>query len=186
MTTNELPEIKSIDGGTWRRIRVIDFMSKFVENPDPNNEYEFKLDTTLKDKISQWAPAFVSYLIHIYTTMYDIPNREPEPAEVTASTTQYRKEQDLYREFYDSCYELTTEKREGIKKKDIPGKFKEWFKIHHDGETMPKGKAVTEYFDKVLRLKYSQTYGYVGLRKKDDGSNSSNEEQMEEKSDFDN
>jgi P4 family phage/plasmid primase-like protien len=185
MTTNELPEIKSIDGGTWRRVRVIDFMSKFVENPDPNNEYEYKLDNTLKDRISQWAPAFVSYLIHIYTTMYDIPNKEKEPAEVTASTIQYRKEQDLYREFYDSCYELTNEKKEGIKKKGVTDKFKEWFKHNHEGETMPKGKAVTEYFDKVIRLKYSQTYGYIGLKKKDDGTSSSGEDQMEDSNDID-
>ena len=184
MTTNELPEIKSIDGGTWRRIRVVDFMSKFVENPDPNNQYEFKLDTTLKDKISQWAPAFVSYLIHIYTTMYDIPNKEPEPAEVTASTTQYRKEQDLYREFYETCFEISNEKKDGIKKRELYPVFKEWFKKDHGNEPAPKSKAVIEYFDKVLKLKYSNTYGYIGLNKKQE-EQSSGDEQMEEKNDLD-
>ena len=166
MTTNELPEIKSIDGGTWRRIRVIDFMSKFVENPDSNNEYEFKLDTTLKDKISQWAPAFVSYLIHIYTTMYDTPNKIPEPLEVKASTEQYRKEQDLLSEFFDTCFERTNDKKEGVKKKEITQAFKEWHKEAHDGEFPPKGKVINEYFEKVLKLKYSQTYGYVGAKLK--------------------
>jgi P4 family phage/plasmid primase-like protien len=183
MTTNELPEIKSIDGGTWRRIRVIDFMSKFVENPDPNNEYEFKLDTTLKDKISQWAPAFVSYLIHIYTTMYDIEKRDPEPLEVKASTEQYRKEQDLLSEFFDACFERTNDKKEGVKKKEITQKFKEWHKEAHDGENAPKGKSINEYFEKVLKLKYSSTYGYVGAKLKVDEVSSSNEDQMEETDD---
>jgi P4 family phage/plasmid primase-like protien len=180
MTTNELPEIKSIDGGTWRRIRVIDFMSKFVENPDPNNDYEFKLDTTLKDKISQWAPAFISYLIHIYTTMYDIPNKAPEPLEVKASTEQYRKEQDLLSEFFDACFERTNDKKEGVKKKEITQAFKEWHKEAHDGEIAPKGKAINEYFEKVLKLKYSSTYGYVGAKLKVNDVSSSNEDQMEE------
>ncbi len=183
MTTNELPEIKSIDGGTWRRIRVVDFMSKFVENPDPNNPYEFKLDTTLKDKISQWAPAFISYLIHIYTTMYDIPNKEPEPAEVKASTEQYRKEQDLLSEFFDACFERTNEKKEGVKKKEITQKVKEWFRDTHEGETIPKGKTIYEYFEKILKLKHSGTYGYVGVKLKVDDTSSSNEEQMEETDD---
>ncbi len=181
MTTNELPEIKAIDGGTWRRIRVIDFMSKFVENPDPNNQYEFKLDTTLKDKISQWAPAFVSYLIHVYTTMYDTPNKIPEPAEVTASTTQYRKDQDLLREYYDEYFEPNTVAKEGAKKKDIWIKFKEWHKNHHDGETLPKVKALNEYFEKTLKLKYHKTYGFTTIKfKVDEAASSSNEDQMEE------
>jgi len=183
MTTNELPEIKSIDGGTWRRIRVIDFMSKFVENPNPSEPYEFKLDTTLKDKISQWAPAFISYLIHIYTTMYDTPNRVPEPNEVKASTEQYRKEQDLLSEFFDTCFERTNDKKEGVKKKEISGKFKEWYREAHEGETAPKGKTINEYFEKVLKLKYSGTYGYIGVKLKVDETTSSSEEkgdQMEE------
>ena len=33
---NHLPNIPSDDGGTWRRIRVIDFGIKFTSNPDPN------------------------------------------------------------------------------------------------------------------------------------------------------
>jgi len=47
MTCNELPEVPSDDGGTWRRIRVVDFSSKFKEDPDPNNPKEFMMDTEL-------------------------------------------------------------------------------------------------------------------------------------------
>ncbi len=180
MTTNELPEIKSIDGGTWRRIRVIDFMSKFVEHPNPAEPYEFKLDTTLKDKISQWAPAFVSYLIHVYTTMYDIPNRDPEPHEVKASTEQYRREQDIFKEYFETCFEQTDNKKEGIKKKDLSTHFKMWFKTgDHEGTPLPKVKIVYDYFDKMLKLKYSGTVGYIGLKYKKEYE-STGEESSEE------
>ena len=75
IATNDLPKITSDDGGTWRRIRVIHFPRKFVENPDPSNHLEAKIDTKLKDKISQWAPTFASYLIHLYITKYDTKNK---------------------------------------------------------------------------------------------------------------
>ena len=41
--TNHLFDIQSADDGTWRRIRVCDFKSKFVDNPsnDPKN-FEFQ------------------------------------------------------------------------------------------------------------------------------------------------
>jgi P4 family phage/plasmid primase-like protien len=186
MTTNELPEIKSIDGGTWRRIRVIDFMSKFVENPDSNNEYEFKLDTSLKDKISQWAPAFVSYLIHIYTTMYDIPNRDPEPAEVKTSTEQYRREQDIFREFSDATIEITHDKKDIIKRRDLATSFKIWHKEAHEGAQLPKIKALNDYFEKMLKIK-SNSSGFIGIKYKKEAHNQthSGDEMMEEVDDLD-
>ncbi len=186
MSTNELPEIKSIDGGTWRRIRVIDFMSKFVEKPDPANPYEFKLDGTLKDKISQWAPAFASYLIHIYTTMYDVDNKIVEPDEVLSSTLQYRREQDVFRDYYETNIEITNNKKDLIKKKDLNTHFKMWYKNEHEGSALPKAKALYDYFDKVLKLKYSQNIGYNGAKFKKEHDSSSADEQMEETNDLDN
>ena len=163
MTTNELPEIKSDDGGTWRRTRVIDFNSKFVENPDPLNPNEFLLDDTLKSKISSWAPAFASYLIHIYITMYDVPDKVPEPEEVQISTNKYRKDQDLVREYYDSMIEKTEIKTDTLKKKDLFAHFKLWFKELHEGEVIPKCKKVYDFMEKEIKHKYGVT-GWPYLR----------------------
>ncbi len=183
MTTNELPEIKSVDGGTWRRIRVIDFMSKFVENPDVNNPYEFKLDETLKDKIALWAPAFASYLIHIYTTMYDVDTKMIEPDEVMSSTNQYRREQDVIREYYEASIEHTKDKKDTVKKKDLSAHFRLWFRDVHEGETPPKSKAVYEYFDKMLKLKYFNN-GYQCMKFKKE-YDTSGEDLMDETKEID-
>jgi len=163
MTTNELPEIKSIDGGTWRRIRVIEFLSKFVENPDPDNPFEFKLDDTLKDKISTWAQAFASYLIHIYTTQYDVEGKVKEPAEVMAATNAYQRGQDVIREYYEACIEHTGDMKDGVKKRDLSANFRLWFKDDREGHGGPKAKAIYEYFEKILKLKYGNP-GYMGVR----------------------
>jgi P4 family phage/plasmid primase-like protien len=154
MTMNEKPKISSDDGGTWRRLRVIDFGSKFVENPDPSNPNEFLLDETLKSKIPQWGSAFASYLIHIYTTLYDVPNKVPEPVEVQCSTNEYRKEQDLVREYYDTSIEVTENKSDLLKKKDLFAHFKLWFKEIHEGEPIPKNKKLYDFIEKEIKQKY--------------------------------
>ena len=35
---NKLPKLPPDDGGTWRRVRVIHFGSRFVDNPNPDNK----------------------------------------------------------------------------------------------------------------------------------------------------
>lgn len=163
MTTNELPEINSDDGGTWRRLRVINFGSKFVENPDPTNPNEFMLDDTLKGKISQWAGAFASYLIHVYTTLYDVPNKIPEPEEVQCATNEYRKEQDFVREYFDSMIETTTNKMDTLKKKDLFAHFRLWFGEIHQGDTLPKCKKLYDFMHKTIKNKYGPN-GWPFLR----------------------
>ena len=39
-------DIKSNDDGTWRRIRVCPFKSKFIESPD-DDKFQFKIDKNL-------------------------------------------------------------------------------------------------------------------------------------------
>ena len=177
MTTNELPEINSDDGGTWRRLRVIDFASKFVDNPDPTNPCEFKLDDTLKSKIPQWAPAFASYLIHIYTTKYDVPDKVPEPLEVQLSTNKYRKEQDLVREYYDSSLEITENKMDTLKKKELFAHFKLWFKELHEGEVLPKCKKLYDFIEKEIKQKYNIN-GWPYIRYRVEPTSSNNDDDM--------
>ena len=66
--TNVLFEIKTNDDGTWRRIRVCDFMSKFNDAPyedehrfpKSNFPYQFKIDRKLDKKFNIWAPVLAS------------------------------------------------------------------------------------------------------------------------------
>ena len=63
---NELPPLPPMDGGVWRRVRVVDFGSKFVDNPDPDDKTQFKRDSTLKEKIPYLTEAFVWILVQYY------------------------------------------------------------------------------------------------------------------------
>lgn len=101
MCCNQLPNVSSIDGGTWRRIRVIEFNSKFCENPTRPNE--FKIDTRLKHKMKQWKPYFMGILLHY---LKDVKaNGIDEPEQVKAASNNYKLENDKFNEFFDDCIE---------------------------------------------------------------------------------
>ena len=162
LTCNDLPQVKSDDGGTWRRIEVFDFSSKFVDNPNPENSNEFPIDMSLKQKMKQWAPAFASYLIHRYTTEFNTPNKISAPPEVKCSTDRYRKDQDVLREYFDGNLEVVNDLSQGIKKRDLWTSFKLWFKEFHDSEPLPKSKKLNEFMEKSIKKEY-KPQGYPGL-----------------------
>ena len=109
----------------------------------------------MKSKIEQWAPAFASYLIHIYTTKYDVEEKIPEPMEVKMSTNKYRKDQDVLREYFDGNIDVTDSKKDCIKKRDLYTHFKLWFREIHDGSQLPKSKKLYEFIEKELKTKYT-------------------------------
>lgn len=98
MCCNDLPSVTSSDGGTWRRIRVIDFNSRFCDNPKKPNE--FLIDTNIKTKLNIWKPYFMSILIH----HFNLYKKEGlvEPDEVKNSTNKYKTDNDKFNEFFDS------------------------------------------------------------------------------------
>ena len=93
LACNELPEIKGEDTALWRRIRVIDFPSRFVDEPKDSNE--FKIDRTLPSRMREditWRQTFIKILLDYY--FRDVK----EPIEVQVKTNEYRQENN---EFYN-------------------------------------------------------------------------------------
>jgi phage/plasmid-associated DNA primase len=100
LTCNELPGIPSNEDATWRRIRVVEFISRFCDNPDPRNPYEFHADKSLQTKMEDWREVFMHMLIGFFQNNYKI-NGIPEPAEVLRNTASYRSDSDIYKQFVD-------------------------------------------------------------------------------------
>lgn len=100
LTANTLPEVPSADGGTWRRIKLLPFDSKFVENPDPEKVNEFLVDYDLPGKLTRLAPYFLSLLIEVYYDYHEKGN--PPPPDVTAATNEYKRRSDHMQLFVDT------------------------------------------------------------------------------------
>jgi P4 family phage/plasmid primase-like protien len=94
---NALPNVPSTDGGTWRRIRLLLFPSKFCRDPDPNDPLQFPMDLALADKLDDWAPHLMGLLIEKFKTYCAEGNTEPEP--VMRCTREYQESQDAVQLF---------------------------------------------------------------------------------------
>lgn len=123
LTCNQLPNVPSDDGGTWRRIRLVEFTSRFCENPQLENE--FSMDHHLSEKFENWKEYFMSLLLEYYRT-YDISGT-PEPEEVLKCTKEYQKNNDTMLEFVESQLERAAPE-ESVSTVDCFNCFKNWCK----------------------------------------------------------
>ena len=145
VTLNNLFEIKSNDDGTWRRIRVVEFLSKFTENPidnDPDEPYQYKVDKKLESKFDSWKTAMMAMLIE---KVKETNGNVEDCSMVMAKSNEYRNGQDYLSEFVN---EKICKNNDGkIKKTEVYNEFKEWYTLQH-GRNIPKGKELYEYLDK--------------------------------------
>ena len=157
---NVLFDIKSNDEGTWRRIRVVDFVSKFVDNQSDVNEENNKYlkDPSLGDKLDDWAPVLAGMLVkRCFETNGRVVDCEP----VLAASRKYRQGQDHIEAFVQEKVVKTDNPRDRIGKRELTNEFKTWFQENEGGGKPPKGKELYEYMDKIYGK--AKTTGWHGL-----------------------
>ena len=104
MANHYLP-IKSRDHGTWRRIRVLKFLSLFTDTPNPDEPYQLKKEDNFDEKFEKWGAIFMSMLIEI-----SCKNQGSLPIcdIITQYSQEYRKAQDYIGEFIEENLMLGT------------------------------------------------------------------------------
>jgi len=147
--TNTLFDIKSNDDGTWRRIRVCDFMSKFLDKPYTDEikfpkeqyPYQYPVDRRIEEKFNIWAPVFMAMLVKIaYQTLGNVKDEQI----VLASGDQYREGQDYFSAFVKEKIQKQVGGK--IKKTELMETFKQWYTVQF-GRGVPKGRELHEFMD---------------------------------------
>jgi phage/plasmid-associated DNA primase len=170
LACNELPEIKGEDTALWRRIRVIDFPSRFVDEPKEPGEY--KIDRTLPSRMREditWRQTFMKIMLEYYYK--DVR----EPIEVQVKTNEYRQENN---DFYNWMDENVEQKIEGVLKlKDVCEMYTGKAKIHTSMSTKYRKeieKYIKEKYKNVVKWEYRESTingeryrGWSGLQVKD-------------------
>jgi P4 family phage/plasmid primase-like protien len=161
LTCNELPEVPSDDGGTWRRIKVCNFSSRFCENPVPSKN-EFHMDLELTDKFDKWKEIFISMLIERHKNIN--PSSIVEPCEVRIATESYKQNNDIIGQFISEKIIIDEEIREPrVTITKLYNDFRIWCTSNVvKGKKCPDRNQLKAYFEKLLCVPYDNK-GWRGI-----------------------
>lgn len=126
MLCNALPAINTMDRGTWRRVRVVPFESRFidpaVEDANPAQNI-FPRDNDLDAKMQVWRTHFMARLVHIYKTEYMVSGLGKVPAIVMQASQKYQ-------ETFDSVAKFMNARIREIKKGGYEANIKDIFRVY--------------------------------------------------------
>jgi P4 family phage/plasmid primase-like protien len=162
--TNHLFDIKSTDDGTWRRIRVCPFVSKFVPKPykDPliDCEHQFLCDKDIDKNFTRWAPILTAMLVKkAFETDGEVTDCEC----VIASSQQYKQKQDHFMTFFN---ERIVEDSNGVVKRlNALHEFQDWYGELY-GSRCPQGRELYDYLTKRMGAidRNKRPMGWYGYR----------------------
>jgi P4 family phage/plasmid primase-like protien len=166
MLCNKRPPIHSMDRGTWRRIKVIPFVAKFVDpavepvNPALNI---FPIDRSLDAKILQWREAFFSLLVHVYDTQYLKQGLNPIPAIVTQESDKYREAFDSFAKFKNA--RIRREVGEKTTIKELCRAYKTWMEEFGSGggKTLAGPELETRFIEEYGEPADKKTFQHIRL-----------------------
>ena len=149
---NHLPNIKSDDDGTWRRLKVIPFLSKFIKPSDATKKMLkagldeskglFWADNSLSEKLPEWKEVFMGMLIKYYQKYRK--NGLVHPKLVTQHTADYRKRCDVFQDFIGDYLEKTDSAKDSISIMNLHEGMRSWYRANYDGKC-PNTKDLRNY-----------------------------------------
>jgi putative DNA primase/helicase len=167
LATNRLPKIKDRDDGIWRRIRVIEFRSKFtnkpyndIQFPEDQYPYQFPIDTKLCEKFDEWAPVMLSMLVE---QAYKFQGKVHDCPCVMNASNKYREEQNIYLEYTNErIIKEATISGSRLKISTIQDDFKEWYRSHYDKKDIPI-KELKEFLINKFGKYPTNGWGHISL-----------------------
>ena len=147
---NHLPNINSDDDGTWRRLKVIPFLSKFIKQSEATKNMkknglgkdQFWADSRLSEKLPEWKQIFMGMLIKYYRRYRK--NGLIHPKLVTQHTAEYRKRCDVFQDFIGDYLEKSEEVKDSISIMNLHDGMRSWYKANYDGRC-PNAKDLRNY-----------------------------------------
>lgn len=156
LTCNHMPSIPPDDGGTWRRVRRVEYTSKFTDHPNPENENEFMIDRELGYKFEMWKETFMVILLKYYKA-YKKKGKIVEPPEVLEYTNEYQRKNDIFADFCDRY--IAKEPGAYVDVTTLFEKFKEYCSADNI-----KNKAKKTTFQEAMEKRYGKLSVVKGVQ----------------------
>lgn len=159
---NNLPSIKSDDDGTWRRVKAVPFLSKFINMTDATKkmkknglgENQFWADNMLSEKLPEWKQSFMGILIYYYGEYKK--SGLVHPKIVTQYTAEYRKRCDVFQDFIYDFLEKTDNANDVINIINLHENMRNWHRTNYEGKC-PNTKDLRNYLQKRIPSFNSKT-----------------------------
>lgn len=157
---NNKPELKSDDGGVKRRIRVLNFPMKFVN--EPKLKFERKKDNKLEHRLLECKDAFVWLLLNVYYKEYSKADSLEvfEPVSVRNDSAEYMNNSNIIKTYIEIKYNYTNLKKDKTNINDIWNEYIEWHKINYPSVKQPKLPKLIDFL-KNQDLHVSKTNNIV-------------------------
>ena len=165
--TNALFEIKSNDDGTWRRMKLVDFLAKFIsegETHTDDTKYVFPKDKSLKEKLPKWAPVFISMLIK---RACETDGEVKDCQEVVAASCKYRQSQDAISGYIMEKI-IKIDNAYGVNQTSLNNSFKEWFQMNYGNRKAPKLSELIDGMIKKFGNKNPKTNKWYNIKIKEE------------------
>lgn len=136
--TNDIINIKNPDDAIKARLTAISFKYRFLENPDPNNKYEKKVDNTLKSKFDdniEWRRAFFQILVEQYNIYCKNNKKLIIPDKFKEASNKILEINDPVHNFINECCEITKNKNDRILRSQL---YKIFCKHYQDSHISAK------------------------------------------------
>jgi P4 family phage/plasmid primase-like protien len=148
---NDIPDVPSDDDGTWRRLTVINFPSKFISKAEmTGRDYEYERINDMKDKLEQLKEPFMWLLLDYYKSFQELMKTTGlvEPPEIIESTNNERKKNNPIKQFIDDRIRYTDDKKSKFTVTEIYNAFKNFMTDSgHHTKFIPKRNEFSAKFN---------------------------------------
>jgi len=122
---NNKPTLSSVDGGIGRRVRVVNYPVKFIDNPDPDNKYQAKLDLEMYNILTSVAirNTYIRLLIDRFINISFKIKKEVIPKQIQDDSTDYIADSNIVLGFIMEKYIITNNEKDRISSSELFSDF---------------------------------------------------------------
>jgi P4 family phage/plasmid primase-like protien len=131
MIVNHLPTITDDSEGIWRRVKVVDFISQFKENPDDTEKYEFQMDRSLGERAKKWKLHLFNILVYYYKKLKKYGKKIPK--EIEKANSEYKKNNNVFANYQSDVLIKTNNNKDILYLDDLYSEYNIWFKKYNTG-----------------------------------------------------
>jgi len=159
---NNLPSVQATDEGTWRRIKIVEFLSYFTEKPEHGNPfrpYQFLLVPNFDKKIEEWKEIFLAMLIE---KAMETGGKVRSCEMVERASNEYRAKQDVISEFITEM--VIADIHSKITKAEVQQHFNTWYRGAYGMTNIPSIMDVHETLDRHFGNYNRPQKGWLGVK----------------------